>query len=247
MPPSAGSSTAPSAPSSSPRSGGSLSFPPGESIDSSVAPPDEDETSGSAGDSEPPGGYVAEVLRQVGRAGYVLDRDVLVGMWRGAHVPHTVVPIRTGAAGSGWVTTDPAGSPISAEDAAAQVVEVLDGVRMAPVDPSQASGDVPAGVIAREPVGVVIRVRVRIQHAKGVPIGIFWEMYGAGARGARLSHEWMGGLPAVVVTATREDDRGVIRLWVPLPRQEGDYSLALVAANDPLEAPLAYATVKHLR
>jgi hypothetical protein len=168
-------------------------------------------------------------------------------MWRGADVPPTAVPIRTYPAGSDGVTTDPAGLPIQAQDAAAQVVEVLDNVRMAPVDPSKVPEGVPAGVVVREPVGVVVRVQVRIQHAKGVPVGIFWEMNGAGAQGRQLSREWMGGLPAVVVTATREDDSGVVRLWVPLPRQEGNYSLTLLAAGGPGEAPWTYATVKHLR
>ncbi len=153
-----------------------------------------------------PAPYVADVLELVELSGFTLEDppqdDDGTGLTQLMATASSV---------------DENGDRVPPEVAARRIVAVLARVRTEDVD----------GL--KEPLGVIVRVRVRIEHAEGVPVQISWEMDGVGDQGQRLTHRWLRGQPAYEVEAANGDDRGVVRLWVPLPPARGRYSLTLSA------------------
>ena len=191
--------------------GASASGPPGSPASSPGRPtahlPTSSSTSAAPTNQPHTGGprsftkdYVGEVSEQLALAGYDVPSD-----------PAIAIPLSGGP-------TDPDGKIVPPAEAAQRIVKQLKVTRSVVAD----SG-------LEVPLGVVVRATVRIQNAVGVPVQIGWELEGAGARTARLSDGWQQGLPAYLLHARTADDRGVFKIWVPLPKEPGRYTLTLMA------------------
>lgn len=122
-------------------------------------------------------------------------------------------------------TTDPDGKLMPPREAAARVIKALSHVRAR------------AGGGKEEPVGVVLNVRMRFVNARDVPVWIYWEMAGAGGKTNSLSDDWLASIPAYVLHATEDVDSGTFKLWVPLPKEKGDYVVSLYARTTNNELP----------
>jgi hypothetical protein len=121
-------------------------------------------------------------------------------------------------------STGPDGNLMPAPEAAARVIKALSHVRTRASDGK------------KEPVGVVLNVRMGFVNARDAPVWIYWEMAGAGGKTNSLSDDWLASIPAYVLHATEDVDSGTFKLWVPLPKEKGDYVVSLYArtTNDGL-------------
>lgn len=155
-----------------------------------------------------PKAYVSDVLRRVRTAGYRVGDDE--------------IPRVTYSYGG---STGPGGELMPAPEAAARVIEALSHVRTRASDGK------------KEPVGVVLNVRMALVNARDVPVRIYWEMTGAGGKTNSMSDDWLGTIPAYLLHATEDVDSGTFKLWVPLPKEKGDYVVSLYARTTNKELP----------
>lgn len=128
--------------------------------------------------------------------------------------------------------TGPQGNPLSAEAAAQQIVRKFEATRSWPTERGQV------------PVGVVVTAAIRVQNFAGEEVRIDWAMENANSNDARLSQQWLVGAPAATVTAETNDDRGVLELWVPLPRAPGTYVVKVTASRSQDSLPDDFVTTR---
>jgi hypothetical protein len=131
--------------------------------------------------------------------------------------------------------TGPDGKRLPAREAARRVIKALTHVR------ARNNGG------KTEPLGVVLRVRMELVNARDVPVLIYWEMAGAGSRTQSLTDEWLRDTAAYELRATDDDDSGTFKLWIPLPKEKGNYKVSLDArtANDELPGDSISTTIFH--
>jgi hypothetical protein len=147
-----------------------------------------------------------------------------------------------------------AGDPVAPEVAARRIVKVLSHVRSVPASGSGSgnSGGKGGGghEKAREPVGVVAKVNLDLEHAVGETVRIYWELRDARSGVVqRLTRDWLRDYPAYEVVGEQDPDRGVISVWIPVPEKPGDYVVSFSAwAGDNSDAPQdAQAAETHIR
>ncbi len=147
-----------------------------------------------------------------------------------------------------------AGDPVAPEVAARRIVKVLSHVRSVPASGSgsgHSGGKGGAGhEKAREPVGVVAKVNLDLEHAVGETVRIYWELRDARSGVVqRLTRDWLRDYPAYEVVGEQDPDRGVISVWIPVPEKPGDYVVSFSAwAGGNSDAPQdAQAAETHIR
>jgi hypothetical protein len=143
---------------------------------------------------------------------------------------------------------DAQGVRVAPEVAAKRIVKVLSHVRSVPAPRSGTVGK--GGAKAREPLGVVAKVNLDLQHAVGQTIRIYWELRDARSGVvSQLTQDWLRDFPAYEVVGEQDPDRGVISVWVPVPEKPGDYVVSFSAwAGDKSDAPQdAQAAETHIR
>ena len=172
-----------------------------------------------------PRAYVSDVLERV-RATFVVP-------------PELVALPAMGAA------TDPDGHLVSPRVAAARIVRILSHVRSRPAPPRPGDGDPTVKTeqgqqprARREPLGVVIRAKVELTHAKGEVVLVDWEIADADSGKVQsLSGEWLNNVAAYQVVASQDPDVAPIVIWVPMPARRGSYLVSLSAWAGPDNLP----------
>lgn len=98
-----------------------------------------------------------------------------------------------------------------------------------------------------EPLGVVVTAQVSLENAKGIPVDVAWELSGGGSASQSLNSDWVRVFRAYQLLATDDSDRGSFSMWVPIPPEQGDYQITLIARSSSTDAPIAtfVSTVIH--
>jgi hypothetical protein len=153
--------------------------------------------------------YLSDVFNRVRAAGYQVDDDQ----------PQIRPMFARG------YPLGPGGKQLPAKEAAKRVVQTLSHVR------TKDSGK------KKEPLGLELTVQIKLRHVRDEPVWIFWEMRGAGSQTETMDDAWLGNMPAYTLRATDDDDTGVFKLWIPLPKEKGDYAVSLEAWTNQTELP----------
>jgi hypothetical protein len=115
--------------------------------------------------------------------------------------------------------TDENGDPVSADVAAERVVKLLHKTRTQPL----------GGKL--DPLGVLLTINVELEGLRNQPVLLTWRMFQAGGN-TPLFGNWLGTTPAYRLDASTDHDTASFDLWVPLPRERGQYTVSLLLSSD---------------
>jgi hypothetical protein len=142
------------------------------------------------------------------------------------------------------------GEPVSPEEAAERVVEVLGDTRLAAAEQQdeaehsadESGRDEPGGTEftpAGEPLGVLVSADIELAGLGGRPVLLSWSMFQAAGDQRQLFGEWLNENLAFRLEATTDHDATTVDLWIPMPKDPGSYFIRLELATE--EAALARA------
>lgn len=115
--------------------------------------------------------------------------------------------------------TDENGDPVPADVAAERVVKLLHETRTQPLD----------GKL--DPLGVLLTINVELEGLRSQPVLLTWRIFQAGGN-TPLFGNWLGTTPAYRLDASTDHDTASFDLWVPLPRERGQYTVSLLLSSD---------------
>jgi hypothetical protein len=80
-----------------------------------------------------------------------------------------------------------------------------------------------------EPLGELVNVGVELDGLKGQVVVLSWSIFPKDSQ-TLLPKEWLGNFVSYRLMATTDDDTGTFDMWIPLPKQSGQYFIRVTLA-----------------